>query len=81
MRNDVVQRVNTLTDARSIKRAFMLSTITTTHTPATDLGYLLAKNPAKLHTFSLAYGQAHVCYLISATTLRATLLLVCEHVR
>jgi hypothetical protein len=32
----------------------MLLTITTTHVPATDLGYLLAKNPAKLQTFSLA---------------------------
>jgi hypothetical protein len=36
----------------------MLLTITTTHSPATDLGYLLAKNPAKVHTFSLSYGQA-----------------------
>jgi 3' terminal RNA ribose 2'-O-methyltransferase Hen1 len=40
----------------------MLLTITTTHQPATDLGYLLHKNPARLHTFPLSFGQAHVFY-------------------
>jgi 3' terminal RNA ribose 2'-O-methyltransferase Hen1 len=40
----------------------MLLTITTTHTPADDLGYLLHKNPAKAHSFDLAYGKAHVFY-------------------
>jgi 3' terminal RNA ribose 2'-O-methyltransferase Hen1 len=40
----------------------MLLTITTTHRPATDLGYLLYKNPAKLQTFELAFGIAHVFY-------------------
>ena len=40
----------------------MLLTITTTHQPAIDLGYLLHKNPAHLHTFPLAFGQAHVFY-------------------
>jgi 3' terminal RNA ribose 2'-O-methyltransferase Hen1 len=40
----------------------MLLTITTTHTPATDLGYLLHKHPARVQTFSLAFGQAHVFY-------------------
>jgi 3' terminal RNA ribose 2'-O-methyltransferase Hen1 len=40
----------------------MLLTITTTHQPATDLGYLLHKNPAHLQTFSLNFGQAHVFY-------------------
>ena len=40
----------------------MLLTITTTHQPASDLGYLLHKNPARLHTFPLAFGQAHVFY-------------------
>src|SRR5882762_6815454 len=40
----------------------MLLTVSTTATPATDLGYLLAKNPARLHTFDLAFGQAHVFY-------------------
>jgi 3' terminal RNA ribose 2'-O-methyltransferase Hen1 len=37
-------------------------TITTTHKPATDIGYLLHKNPANLHTVSLSFGQAHVFY-------------------
>lgn len=40
----------------------MFLTITTTHTPATDLGYLLHKHPERLQTFSLAFGQAHVFY-------------------
>ena len=40
----------------------MLLTISTTHAPATDLGYLLAKNPARIHTFELSFGQAHVVY-------------------
>src|SRR5947209_5185740 len=40
----------------------MLLTITTTHQPATDLGYLLQKNPGRFQTFSLSFGQAHVFY-------------------
>src|ERR1043166_4465674 len=40
----------------------MLLTITTTHQPATDLGYLLHKNPARLHTFPLSFGQAPAFY-------------------
>jgi 3' terminal RNA ribose 2'-O-methyltransferase Hen1 len=40
----------------------MLLTLTTTHTPATDLGYLLAKNPARFQSFELAFGKAHVFY-------------------
>src|SRR5215216_3537895 len=40
----------------------MLLTITTTHRPATNLGYLLHKHPERLQTFSLAFGQAHVFY-------------------
>lgn len=40
----------------------MLLTITTTHRPATDLGYLLAKNPAHLHSRKLSFGEAHVFY-------------------
>jgi 3' terminal RNA ribose 2'-O-methyltransferase Hen1 len=40
----------------------MLLTISTTHTPATDLGYLLHKNPARPQTFGLSFGQAHVFY-------------------
>jgi 3' terminal RNA ribose 2'-O-methyltransferase Hen1 len=40
----------------------MLLTITTTHTPATDLGFLLHKNPARVQSFPLSFGQAHVFY-------------------
>jgi 3' terminal RNA ribose 2'-O-methyltransferase Hen1 len=40
----------------------MLLTITTTHVPATDLGFLLEKHPAKCQTFPLSFGEAHVFY-------------------
>ncbi len=40
----------------------MLLTISTTYKPATDLGYLLHKNPARVQSFELAFGQAHVFY-------------------
>jgi hypothetical protein len=40
----------------------MLLTITTIHQPATDLGYLLHKNPSRLHSFALSFGEAHVFY-------------------
>jgi len=42
--------------------ATMLLTITTTHNPATDLGYLLHKNPSRHQTFELSFGKAHVFY-------------------
>lgn len=44
------------------RRLPMLLTITTTHTPATDLGYLLHKHPGRAQTFPLSSGQAHVFY-------------------
>ncbi len=40
----------------------MLLTISTTHQPATDLGYLLHKHPGKLQTVDLSHGKAHVFY-------------------
>lgn len=40
----------------------MLLTISTTHQPAADLGYLLHKHPQKLQRFDLAGGVAHVFY-------------------
>ena len=40
----------------------MLLTITTSHRPATDLGYLLHKNPARVQTEELSFGKAHVFY-------------------
>jgi 3' terminal RNA ribose 2'-O-methyltransferase Hen1 len=47
----------------------MLLTISTTHQPATDLGYLLHKNPDKLQTFDLAFGQAQVFYPVATPEL------------
>src|SRR5580700_10503262 len=40
----------------------MLLTIATSHQPATDLGYLLHKNPARLQTEALSFGVGHVFY-------------------
>jgi 3' terminal RNA ribose 2'-O-methyltransferase Hen1 len=40
----------------------VLLTLTTTHRPATDLGYLLVKHPAKVHTFDVPTGTAYVMY-------------------
>ena len=40
----------------------MLLTIRTTQQPATDLGYLLHKNPAHSQTFPLPFGNVHVFY-------------------
>ena len=40
----------------------MLLTITTTHRPATDLGYLLHKHPGRTQTFDLNFGAVHVFY-------------------
>ena len=37
-------------------------TITSTNAPATDLGYLLHKDPSRLQSFPLSFGQAHVFY-------------------
>jgi 3' terminal RNA ribose 2'-O-methyltransferase Hen1 len=40
----------------------MLLTITTTHQPATDLGFLLYKHPGQIQSFELSFGNAHVFY-------------------
>src|SRR5260370_29671164 len=40
----------------------MLLTLTTTYSPATDLGYLLHKNPSRPQTFDLSVGRALVFY-------------------
>src|SRR5438874_430921 len=55
----------------------MLLTITTTYQPATDLGYLLHKNPAHVQSFALAFGQAHVFYP-EATVERCTAALLLD---
>jgi 3' terminal RNA ribose 2'-O-methyltransferase Hen1 len=55
----------------------MLLTITTTHAPATDLGYLLGKHPDRCQTFDLACGSAQVFYP-EATAERCTAALVLD---
>jgi len=55
----------------------VLLTITSHHPPATDLGYLLAKNPAKAQTFDLPFGKAHVFYP-EATNERCTAALLLD---
>src|SRR6195256_5494303 len=40
----------------------MLLTITNTKSPATDLGYLLHKNPNRLQSSELSFGRVHVFY-------------------
>lgn len=59
----------------------MLLTITTTHRPATDLGYLLHKNPAHVHTKPTSFGATHVFYPeASAERCTAALLLAVDPV-
>lgn len=40
----------------------MVLTISTTHQPAIDLGFLLHKNPSVTHSVDLGFGLAHVVY-------------------
>jgi 3' terminal RNA ribose 2'-O-methyltransferase Hen1 len=40
----------------------MLLSITTTHVPATDLGFLLHKHPDRHQSFALSFGTVHVFY-------------------
>src|SRR5580692_10580390 len=54
----------------------MLLTITTTHRPANDLGYLLHKHPERFQSFDLNFGKVHVYYPeVSAERCTACLLL------
>jgi 3' terminal RNA ribose 2'-O-methyltransferase Hen1 len=56
---------------------FVLLTLTTTHNPATDLGFLLRKNPERPQAFDLSFGKAHVFYP-EATAERCTAALLVE---
>ena len=40
----------------------MLLTLSTTHKPATDLGYLLHKNPSRVQSEELSFGKTYVFY-------------------
>lgn len=55
----------------------MLLTITSSASPATDLGYLLHKNPDRVHEKELPFGMARVCYP-EATTDRCTAALIVD---
>jgi 3' terminal RNA ribose 2'-O-methyltransferase Hen1 len=55
----------------------MLLTLTTSHQPATDLGFLLHKHPDRFQSFDLSFGQAHVFYT-EATAARCTACLLLE---
>src|SRR5260221_1965919 len=55
----------------------VLLTISTTHVPATDLGYLLYKHPEKAQSWAVASGTAYVFYP-EATEDRCTAALLLE---
>ena len=55
----------------------LLLTLTTTHRPATDLGFLLHKHPDRVQAFSLPFGTARVLYP-EATEERCTAALILE---
>lgn len=55
----------------------MLLTISTTHAPATDLGFLLHKHPDRVHDVSLSFGVARVVYP-EASELRCTAALLVD---
>jgi len=40
----------------------VLLTLTTSHRPAADLGFLLVKHPDRVHTFELPFGTATVVF-------------------
>lgn len=55
----------------------MLLTITSSASPATDLGFLLHKNPDRVHEKELPFGIARVCYP-EATSERCTAALIVD---
>jgi 3' terminal RNA ribose 2'-O-methyltransferase Hen1 len=55
----------------------MLLTLTTTHQPATDLGFLLHKNPGAVHSREVSFGSAHLVYS-EATKERCTAALIVD---
>lgn len=55
----------------------MLLTLTSTHEPATGLGFLLHKHPDRVQSFSMPFGTAHVFYP-EATPQRCTAALLLD---
>jgi len=72
-----VDLANGSSDCDILNLIEMLLTISTTHHPATDLGYLLHKNPARPQSFELSFGRAHVVYP-QASDARCTAALVLD---
>jgi 3' terminal RNA ribose 2'-O-methyltransferase Hen1 len=64
-------------NATGCQHVRVLLTISTTHRPATDLGYLLVKHPDRVQAFGVPAGTAHVCYP-EASVERCTAALVLE---
>lgn len=54
----------------------MLLRISTTYSPASDLGYLLHKNPARMQTEELSFGKAHIFYPEASAELCTVALMV-----
>ncbi|MGL4963076.1 MAG: 3' terminal RNA ribose 2'-O-methyltransferase Hen1 [Inquilinus sp.] len=55
----------------------MYLSISTTHNPATDLGFLLHKHPDRVHETELSFGKAHLFYP-EATAARCEAVLLLE---
>jgi 3' terminal RNA ribose 2'-O-methyltransferase Hen1 len=55
----------------------VLLTISTTHQPATDLGYLLYKHPAKVQTLEISQAKIHIFYP-EATEQKTTIALLLD---
>jgi 3' terminal RNA ribose 2'-O-methyltransferase Hen1 len=55
----------------------VLLTLSTTHVPATDLGYMLVKHPDRVHQFDIPTGTAYVCFP-EASPQRCTAALILE---
>jgi len=71
-----------LVRVKCVRRLGLLLTIRTTHRPASDLGYLLHKNPARVQTFDQSFGRAVVFYPEASTdACTAALLLDVDSVR
>src|SRR6266851_5477163 len=54
----------------------MLLTISTSHRPATDLGFLLHKNPSRVQSEDLSFGKAWVFYPEASTEVCTAALLI-----
>ncbi len=55
----------------------MLFSLSTTHQPATDLGYLVSKLPGRTQSFELAFGEVHIAWP-EATEARATMAMMLD---